>query len=106
METFYNVFKKKIFLPSKSWKKHPQKLPRKTQIHFFFLTASSAQMAETEEIMFQNVAYRPTVYKTGALTVVSEWTSQENDPKFPNFQVNGKTHCHFAKININEKGTF
>ena len=38
METFYNVFKKKsIFLPSKSWKKHPQKLPRKTQIHFFSL---------------------------------------------------------------------
>ena len=39
---------------------------RKTQIHFFFLTASSAQMAQTEEFMFQNVAYRPTVYRTGA----------------------------------------
>ena len=38
METFYNIFKKKsFFLPSKSWKKHPQKLPRKTQIHFFSL---------------------------------------------------------------------
>ena len=23
-------------------------------------------MAQTEELMFQNVAYRPTVYKTGA----------------------------------------
>ena len=54
-----------IFLPSKDWKKHPQKLVRKTQIHFFFLTANTAQMAQTEEIMFQNVAYRPTAYRTG-----------------------------------------
>jgi hypothetical protein len=28
----------------------------------------AAQMAQTEELMFQNVAYRPTVYKTGAAT--------------------------------------
>ena len=52
---------------TKSWKNHPQKLLRKTQIHFFFLTASSAQTTQTEEFMFQNVAYRPTVYRTGAL---------------------------------------
>ena len=58
--------KKKLnfFLPTKSWKNHPQKLLRKTQIHFFSLTASTAQMAQTEEFMFQNVA-RPTVYRTG-----------------------------------------
>ena len=43
----------------------PQKLLSKTQIHFFFLTASSAQMAQTEEFMFQNVAFGPTVYNTG-----------------------------------------
>jgi len=49
-------------------KNHPQKLLRKTQIHFFFLTASTAQMAQTEEFMFQNVAYRPTVYRTGFLS--------------------------------------
>ena len=30
------------------------------------LTASTAQMAQTEEFMFQNVAYRPTVYRTGS----------------------------------------
>ena len=36
-------------------------------MHFFPLTASIAQMAQTEEFMFQNVAYRPTVYKTGSL---------------------------------------
>ena len=52
-------------------------LLRKTQIHFFFLTASSAQMAQTEEFMFQNVAYRPTVYRTGeapegqAMTIIN-----------------------------------
>ena len=62
------MFLKKLknkFLPIKSLKNHPQNLLRKTQIHFFCLTASTAQMAQTEEFMFQNVAYRPTVYRTG-----------------------------------------
>ena len=36
--------KMNIFLPTKSWKKHPQKLLRRTQIHFFLFTASTAQM--------------------------------------------------------------
>ena len=33
------IFKKKLsfFLPTKNWKNHPQKLLRKTQIHFFYL---------------------------------------------------------------------
>ena len=47
----------KFFLPTKSWKNHPQKLLRKTQIHFFFLTAWAAKTAQTEEFLFQNVAY-------------------------------------------------
>ena len=51
----------KFFLP----KKHPQKLLRKTQINFFFLTAWAAQMAQTEEFMLQNVTYRTTVHRTG-----------------------------------------
>ena len=38
---------------------------RITQIHFFFLTAQTAQ---AEEFMLQNVAYRPTVYRTGMTT--------------------------------------
>ena len=38
------------------WKKHPDKLLRKTQINFFSLTAWAAQAAQTEEFMFQNVA--------------------------------------------------
>ena len=50
-----------FFLPTKSWKNQPEKLLRIPQIHFFFLTA------QTEEFMFQNVAYWPTVYRTGAL---------------------------------------
>ena len=61
------IFKKKLsfFLPTKNWKNHPQKLLRKTQIHSFFLTAQTTQ---TEEFMFQNVAYRPIVYRTGEKT--------------------------------------
>ena len=42
-----------------------KKLLRKTQIHFFPLNALTAQTAQAEEFMLQNVAYRPTVYRTG-----------------------------------------
>ena len=35
----YFLKKYNFFLPTKSWKNHPQKLLRKTQIHFFPLTA-------------------------------------------------------------------
>ena len=58
------IFSKKNLL-TKSWKNNPEKLLRKTQIHFFFLTAWAAQTTPTEEFMFQNMAYRPTVYRTG-----------------------------------------
>ena len=46
------MFLKKIinfFLTTKSWKNHPQKLLRIPQIHFFFLTALTAQTTQTEE---------------------------------------------------------
>ena len=65
----------KIFLPSKSWKNHPQKLLRIPQIHFFSLTASTAKMAQTKESMFQNVAYGPTVYRTGVQANVLSFTT-------------------------------
>ena len=60
MQLFSAVAKKiqkkiKFFFAHK-WKNHPQKLLRKTQIHFFSLTAWADQMAQTEEFMFQNVA--------------------------------------------------
>ena len=51
-------FFKMFVLTTNSWKYHPQKLLRIPQIHFFPLTALTAQ---TEEFMFQNVAYCPTV---------------------------------------------
>ena len=46
-------------------KKTPSKVAQKNSNTLFFLTAWAAQMAQREEFMFQNVAYRPTVYKTG-----------------------------------------
>ena len=41
-------------------KKKPQKLLRIPQIQFFSLLLWAAQTAQTEEFMFQIVAYRPT----------------------------------------------
>jgi hypothetical protein len=59
-----------MFLPTKSWKTHSQKLLRKTQIYFFFpLLPWAAKMLQKDEFMFQNVAYRPTVYRTGAQSI-------------------------------------
>ena len=50
------IFKKnKLFLGHKKLKKPPSKILK----YFWF------QNGSTEEFMFQNVAYRPTVYKTG-----------------------------------------
>jgi hypothetical protein len=54
LQNFFKLILR-FFLPKKSLKNHPQKLLRKTQIHFFSLTAWAAQ-TETEELMFQNVA--------------------------------------------------
>ena len=51
----------------KKLKNHPQKLLRKTQIHFFSLLPCAAQTVQLEEFMLQDVAYRPTVYRTGVL---------------------------------------
>ena len=44
----------------------------KLKFTFFFtaLTALTAQPAQTEEFIFQNVAYRPTVYRTGILVAI------------------------------------
>ena len=54
-----------FFWPSKAEKTALKSSSEISQIHFFFLTALTAQTAETEEFMFQNVAYWPTVYRTG-----------------------------------------
>ena len=52
-------------LPPKSWKNHLKKLLTLAEIpsfQKFFITAQTAKMAD---FMFQNMAYRATVYRTG-----------------------------------------
>ena len=56
------------------FKKPPLKVAQKNSNPLFFLNASTAQMAQTEEFMFQNMAYRPIVYKTGGLKQVFKVT--------------------------------
>ena len=55
---------KKISCPQKVEKTTLKSCSEKLKSTFFPLNASTAQMAQTEEFMFQNVAFRPTVYKT------------------------------------------
>ena len=46
-----------IFFALKKLEKTPSKVAQKNSNPLFFLTASSAQTAQTKEFMFQNVAY-------------------------------------------------
>ena len=62
--TVATIFKKK-FCPQKVEKNTLKSCSEKLKSTFWW----AAQMAQTEEFMFQNVAYRPTVYRTGALDV-------------------------------------
>ena len=55
----------KIFFAHKKLKKSLSKVAQKNSNPLFSLTALTAKTAQTEEFMFQNVAYRPTVYRTG-----------------------------------------
>ena len=55
-----------LFSAHKRLKKPPSKVAQKNSNPLFFpLLPAQAQMAQTEEFMFQNTAYRPTVYRTG-----------------------------------------
>ena len=58
-------YKFKFYFCPQKVEKTPSKVAQKNSNPLFFLTAWAAQTAQTEEFMFQNVAYRPTVYKTG-----------------------------------------
>ena len=49
-------------------KKPPSKVAQNSSNPLLFLTSLSSKMAQTEEFMLWNVAYWPTVYKTGFLT--------------------------------------
>ena len=64
------ISRKKI--THKKLKKPPSKVAQKNSNPLFFsLTASTAHMAQTEVFMFQNVAYRTTVYRTRAAGAVA-----------------------------------
>ena len=73
---FFNFLRAKIFFcPQKVEKTTLKSCREKLKFTFF----STAQMAQTEEFMFQNVAYRPTVYRTGPspnLTIENESKSK------------------------------
>ena len=56
-------------------KKPPLKVAQKNSNPLFSLTALTAQKAQTEEFMFQNVAYWPTVYRTGHLKAIQDKNS-------------------------------
>ena len=65
LKCFWKDFK--VFCPQKV-EKTPSKVAHNiSNSLFFFLTAWAAQTAQTEEFMLQNVAYWPTVYRTGDL---------------------------------------
>ena len=55
--TIFKRDRKNIFYPLKVKKKLPSKVAKKKSNDFFL----TAQLAQTEEFTFQNVAYRPTV---------------------------------------------
>ena len=62
MLKYFLELKKKDFA-HKKLQKPPSKVAQNSSNPLFFLTALTAQ---TEEVMFQNVAYRAPVYRTGA----------------------------------------
>ena len=63
---------KKKYFAHKKLKKPTSKVVQKYSICFCSLLPWAAQTAQTEEFILQNVAYRPTVYKTGAQTAAAE----------------------------------
>ena len=63
--TMFSIF----FVHKKLKKKTSSKVAQKNSNPLFFLTALTT--AQTEEFMFQNVAKRTTVYRTGAAVILS-----------------------------------
>ena len=51
-------------------KKPPSKVAQNSSNPLFFLTALTAHMAQTKDSLFQNIAYWPTLYRTGDLTLL------------------------------------
>ena len=85
------MFLKKLkifFCPQKVEKTTLKSCSEKLKSTFFFLLPWAAQTTQTEEFMFQNVAYRPTVYRTGAV----------GHPTFSNCVKSLLKICYFAVI--------
>ena len=60
-------------------KKPTSKVAQNSSNPLFFLTALTAQTAQTEEFLFQNVAYWLTVYRTGTSCIVA-WSQKFQIP--------------------------
>ena len=58
-----------FFRPQKVEKTTLKSCSEKLKSTFFSLLTWATQTTQTEEFMFQNVAYRPTVYRTGDYTI-------------------------------------
>ena len=62
-----------MFFDHDKLKKPPSKDAQKYSFLKIAFLPWAAQTAQAEEFMFQNVAYRPTVYKTGAVMSEVGW---------------------------------
>ena len=89
---FYNILKRhlRFLCPQKVEKNHPQ-------------TPWAAQTAQTEEFMFQAVAYRPTVYNTRVLRSGYErplcWCSAAQLIVGTPYQCSNHLSCRYWLIN-------
>jgi hypothetical protein len=80
--------KKKFVFSQKKLKKPFAKVAQKTSNPLFSLLPEAAQTAQTEEFMFQNVAYRPNVCRTGVTRYLSMMLQSKifHIPTMPAFQ--------------------
>ena len=65
---------------NEKFKRTPSEVDMK---YFFSLLSQASQTAQTEEFMFQIVAFRPTVYRTGAESVKCKANKTEKQRFFP-----------------------
>ena len=64
-----------FFCPQQVEKTTLKSCSEKLKSTFFSLHAEAAQTAQKEKFMFQNVAYRPTVYRTGGFILQARTSS-------------------------------
>ena len=77
--TMFSKKKKNFFCPQKVGKNTLKSCSEKLKSNFFSLLPGRPKTDQTEELMFQNVAYRPTVHRTGILKgVIIEYVKPPN----------------------------